>query len=50
MKSKHKKVKILIAEDDRVSSKILEKYITGWGYDVLVGLKKMRSGLLFWIG
>jgi diguanylate cyclase (GGDEF)-like protein len=36
MKSKHKKVKILIAEDDRISSKILEKHITGWGYDVLV--------------
>jgi len=36
MKSKNKKVKILIAEDDRISSKILEKHITGWGYDVLV--------------
>ena len=36
MKSKNKKVNILIAEDDRISSKILEKHITGWGYDVLV--------------
>jgi len=36
MNGEHKKVKILIAEDDRVSSKILEKHITGWGYDVLV--------------
>jgi len=36
MQSKHKNVKILIAEDDHISSKILEKHITGWGYDVLI--------------
>jgi len=36
MNGEHKKVKILIAEDERVASKILEKHITGWGYDVLV--------------
>ena len=36
MNGEHKKVKILIAEDERISSKILEKHITGWGYDVLV--------------
>jgi len=36
MKNNNKKVNILIAEDDRISSKILEKHITGWGYKVLV--------------
>jgi two-component system, cell cycle response regulator len=28
-------VRALIAEDDRVSSMILEKYLKGWGYDIV---------------
>lgn len=29
-------IKVLIAEDDKVSSKVLEKNIRNWGYDVII--------------
>ena len=31
-----KMIKVLIAEDDSVSSKILESYMTKWGYEVVI--------------
>ncbi len=43
-------MKILIAEDDKVSLRILEKHISGWGYDIIVAgngeeaLRKLREG------
>jgi two-component system cell cycle response regulator len=43
-------VKILIAEDDKVSLRILEKNISGWGYDIVVAgngeeaLRTLRAG------